>query len=304
MATQLAMPLLSASQEFKDGSITVDPIAVMEELFGTAGYRDGGKRFIKQGKPSQNPLADLQAEELKSKIEKNKKSGSGSLLTGLAAVAKVALGSHELEAAESDAQMTDARATADSQQSALEADRAHQLKQHDQLMKAHDQGFQHGHAIVQHQHDAMKPEPQKTGPEGKPIGPAPAPPVQLAPPMPNPIQIPPHAQPPAPQMSGPAPGGGLPPMGGPPPGMPQQPLPQAMPATPQLSTPPAAGRQMIDAGLQRGQGGQISGASIGGGKQVVFIRDPDTNRIVGARIIESGPQQPSGPPQLPPMGLN
>jgi hypothetical protein len=32
-----------------DGSMQIDPVAVMDEVFGAVGYRDGGKRFIKTG---------------------------------------------------------------------------------------------------------------------------------------------------------------------------------------------------------------------------------------------------------------
>lgn len=291
MATQLAMPLLAHAQEFKDGSLTIDPIAVMEELYGTAGYRDGGKRFIKKGNPQQNPLQDLEAAKLQSEIEKNKKTGSGSLLQGLAAVAKVALGTHELEAQEADSQLEHARA--DRQQT---IDTAHAANK--QILDAHDTGHRHGMEIMQHQTDAMKPEPQKTGPEGKPMGPPPAPPPKLIPPPPNPMQTPTMS--PHPHLPDPGP----PPMGmagGPPPGG-QQPFAQAAPPMPGASMPPpAAGRQMINAGLQRGNDGLLSGANVGG-RQVVFIRDPHTNRIVGARVIEPHNAAPHDVP-LPTSGV-
>jgi hypothetical protein len=269
MATQLAMPLLAHAEDFKSGALTVDVEGVMEELYGTAGYRDGGKRFIKKGTPQQNPLQDLQAQEIQSKIEKNKKSGSGSLLTGLAAVAKVALGTHELESAEADAQLQD-----------VQHQRENALKKNQQLMDAHDQGFQHGHAIVQHQHEAQQPLP--AGGEGAP--PPPQPP-KLAPPQPNPIRM------------APPPAGGPPPGGPPPGGMPPQPLPQGLPPQPNMSLPPAAGRQMINAAIQRNASGQIHSAQMGG-KHVVFVRDPDTNRIVGARVMDA-PSNATGTPPIP-----
>ncbi len=56
-AVQVAMPLLQLDQKFQTGEKKINSEAVMEEVFGAAGYRDGGKRFIIEGPPNQNPMA-------------------------------------------------------------------------------------------------------------------------------------------------------------------------------------------------------------------------------------------------------
>lgn len=65
MAVAAAMPLLKGHPDFMSGKLKLDVEAVMQECFGSAGYRDGGKRFITAGDPQQpQPLqeAQLQAE--------------------------------------------------------------------------------------------------------------------------------------------------------------------------------------------------------------------------------------------------
>jgi hypothetical protein len=99
MAAQTVMPVLQSSKKFQSGELEIDEMAVMEEVFGAAGYRDGGRRFIREGKPQQggDPLLDLKAKKLQSDIQKNDRTGRSALLTGLAAVAKVALGAKDAE---------------------------------------------------------------------------------------------------------------------------------------------------------------------------------------------------------------
>jgi len=72
-ATQIAAPLLAQSKEFQSGEWQIDPEAVMQEVYGAAGYRDGGMRFIKKGQPQPNPMGDLLQQETQSKIELNKR---------------------------------------------------------------------------------------------------------------------------------------------------------------------------------------------------------------------------------------
>jgi hypothetical protein len=98
MATQIAMPLLQASPQFQSGAFQLDAEAIMQEIFGTAGYRDGGMRFIKKGEAQPDPNADLEAQKTKSEIEKNQQTGKSALMNALAALAKVNLGEKELEA--------------------------------------------------------------------------------------------------------------------------------------------------------------------------------------------------------------
>jgi hypothetical protein len=81
--------------------------------------------------------------------------------------------------------------------------------------------------------------------------------------------------------------------------MPTPPIAQAMPPNMNGSLPPAAGRQQIEAAMQRGSDGTLQGAHVGG-RHVVFIRDPDTQRIISARIIEDPPTQTQGKAPIPP----
>jgi hypothetical protein len=131
-AASLAMPILQQCKEFVSGELQVDPYAVMDEIFGAAGYRDGGKRFIKKGEPQQDPLGDLKAQELQSKISKNDRTGRASLMSGLAAIAKVALGNKEAE-----------------------GEQSMRLLDHDLARKTHESaerntGFDHGMQVAQH----------------------------------------------------------------------------------------------------------------------------------------------------------
>ena len=90
----------------------------MEEVYGAAGYRDGGMRFIKKGPPKPNPQGDLEQQKLLAEIKSLNARGKSALMTGLAALAKVDLGDRELE-----------------------ADNANSLME--RLMRAHDMGHQH-----------------------------------------------------------------------------------------------------------------------------------------------------------------
>jgi hypothetical protein len=127
-AASIAFPLLAQSKKFQSGELELNEEAVMEELFGAAGYRDGGKRFIRQGQPSGgDPLLDLKAQEIKSKISKNDRTGKSAMLTGLAAVAKAALGAKDSEGEQANRML-------------------------DQDLQHTDMGHKHGMAIAQHQH--------------------------------------------------------------------------------------------------------------------------------------------------------
>lgn len=157
-ATMIAAPLLAQTKEFQDGSWSLSAEAIMDEVYGAAGYRDGGARFITKGPPKpQDPMHDLAMQEIQSKIEKNKMTAKSSMLTGLAAVAKVDLGDRVLEADNANAQLEHNR---DQQRLGLEhVDRvltahaqghehAHML--HDRLLAAKDHGHSHGIEIAQH----------------------------------------------------------------------------------------------------------------------------------------------------------
>jgi hypothetical protein len=142
-AVQIAMPVLQGSPQFTSGEWQIDAEAVMEEVFGAAGYRDGGMRFIKKGPPKPNPLGDLPAQKLQSEITKNINMGKGALLTGLSKVAQVNLGDKELEA----------QKTNDLLGAQIEAHKMgfeHGHRHMDQHLAATDKGFQHGLGLREH----------------------------------------------------------------------------------------------------------------------------------------------------------
>lgn len=58
MAAAAAMALLKDHPKFQSGELEVDAEAVIQECFGGAGYRDGGKRFIKKNPPPQPSMKD------------------------------------------------------------------------------------------------------------------------------------------------------------------------------------------------------------------------------------------------------
>jgi hypothetical protein len=145
-AIQVAMPLLQESEEFKSGEYKVNPDAVMDEVFGAVGYHDGGRRFLTKGPPKPNPMQDLQTQALQAKIEKDKGQGLGAKLTGLAAVAKAALGQKELEADTVDMLL------------GHQAEAHHKGVEHahDHIglhLDAADKGHQHGMNINKHHHE-------------------------------------------------------------------------------------------------------------------------------------------------------
>jgi hypothetical protein len=295
MAAQTAMPVLQQSKKFISGELEIDEMAVMEEVFGAAGYRDGGRRFIRQGQPQQggDPLLDLKAKKLQSDITKNDRTGRSALLSGLAAVAKVALGSKDSEAEQTN-RMLDIDLQ-HRQQSANEADMghrhamehrgaqredsAHQLAAQQQT---HQQGMDQrtadagdrdaGHAagmdVAGHQHEQRKTkndlgmqmlqmaQPQGGDDEEGGGAPAPAP----AAPGPGPAAPPPMAAAPsAPPAPAPQPG----------------------------AAPPAPGPIVVPPP-------EPAPAPV----RYDFIRDPKSGRIVGAVPIyaQKQPPGPAGPP--------
>lgn len=146
VAASIVAPLLAQTPEFMSGQVQTDWEAICEEVFGSAGYRDGGKRFFKDnGQPKQNPMQDLNIEKLKAEIEKAKKTGNASMLTGLAAVAKVALGRRQLEA-----DVVDALLGHQSEAHRMGFDHGHRLN--DQHLAAMDHGHRHGLALAGHKH--------------------------------------------------------------------------------------------------------------------------------------------------------
>lgn len=149
-ATQVALPLIQMDPDFKSGKKVIDSEAVMAEVYGAAGYRDGGKRFVKDGAPSgPNPAQDATVDKLKSEAEKNRAMAKAGIVTALSNAAKVGLGQKELEDAFVDAQFQ------------------RSVQHMDQLGKAVDLGHKHGAAVA-----GAKNAAQGLNPDGTPIQPA------------------------------------------------------------------------------------------------------------------------------------
>lgn len=132
-AIQVALPLLQLDPDFMQGKKKINSEAVMSEVFGAAGYRDGGKRFVMDGAPpaqqGPTPLDQAQTAKLMSETEKNKALAKKALLDALAGAAKVGIDVRALALAEAQ----------------HDFDRGH--KHIEQLGKAADMGFTHAEKL-------------------------------------------------------------------------------------------------------------------------------------------------------------
>lgn len=129
MAASIAFALLKDSPEVQSGQKSLDIDAIMQECFGGAGYRDGGKRFIKSNPPKDpnaDPHAQAALDAAKAKTFKDQAQGKSALLVGLAAVAKVGIGDRQAEADTTNNQLD------------------HERQMADLHMKAVDMGHRHG----------------------------------------------------------------------------------------------------------------------------------------------------------------
>jgi hypothetical protein len=76
-ATQIAAPLIAQSPEWQSGEFTMDWEAVMEEVYGAAGYRDGGRRFVKKGQAQAQPHGGSPAAEAAERDREEQGHGQG-----------------------------------------------------------------------------------------------------------------------------------------------------------------------------------------------------------------------------------
>jgi hypothetical protein len=143
-AATIVGPLLSQTQEFQSGQVEINWKEICAEVFGAAGYKDGGDRFFTDhGMPKPNPMGDLKTQLTQSQIIKNQQSGKGAFLTGLANVAKVALGKKEIEADVVDMMLGH-------QQDANSMGFQHGHMTNQTKIAAMDAGHRHGMAINEH----------------------------------------------------------------------------------------------------------------------------------------------------------
>jgi hypothetical protein len=148
-ATQIFLPLAQMDPDFQSGKKQMDSEAIMAEIYGAAGYRDGGKRFVKEGQPKgPNPAQDAQTDKLKSEAEKNRSQSKKNILDALSNAAKVGIDVKALELAV-------ARHDFDLHHDHVE-----------QIGRAQDMGHKHGLAVQGAQNAA-----KGLNPDGTPIAP-------------------------------------------------------------------------------------------------------------------------------------
>jgi hypothetical protein len=153
-AVQVLAPLCQQSPDFQNGSKRINIEAAFEEVFGAAGYRDGGKRFLIEGQPNQNPMQQPELDALVAKTGKDKAQAKALVLNAMSNAAKVGIDIKGLELAY--AQMN--------------FDQHHDHV--DQVGQAQDMGHRHGMAIAD-----KKLAAQGLGPDGQPLQPPGAPPM-------------------------------------------------------------------------------------------------------------------------------
>jgi hypothetical protein len=72
-AATIVGPIIEHDPRFVTGELKLDIFAIFDEVFGSAGYRDGGKRFLKEGQPAQPPPdPKVQTEQLKQQTMQQK----------------------------------------------------------------------------------------------------------------------------------------------------------------------------------------------------------------------------------------
>lgn len=143
-AASIVAPMLAQTKEFQTGQVELDWEAISTEVFGGAGYRDGGRRFFKiNDAPPQNPMQDLQTQALQAKIDKDRRTGAAATMAGLAALAKAALGKRELESEVADMLL-------DHQQRATDMGFQHAHIHNNTHLAALEHGHRHGLAIADH----------------------------------------------------------------------------------------------------------------------------------------------------------
>ena len=293
-ALQLVGPIVAQSPEFLRGEREINTEAICEEVFGAAGYRDGGARFFKDGQPKQgDPLLDLKRDKIKSDILKNQQTGKAALLTSIAALGKAMIGERDLENNVADmflGRVMDA------------TDMGHQHgHQHNQTtLDAMRAGHEHGMAIRQQGHAEAQPQ---VGPDGQLMGGAPD-----------------SGAPPASSVAPPAGGGATPgPSDATPPDAGASPSPQGGGSPPPTPTPTSNGvPTSMDVPLRHrrdaASGRQPADAPAGKVFRVPTRRAGPDRRHRGARAashagtgrasirspMPSAPAPMAGPPPMPP----
>jgi hypothetical protein len=91
MAASIAIPILEKTRAFATGQKELDDEAVMSEIFGATGYRDGGKRFVKKAEQQPNPMQDAEVDKTKSEAERNRAQAKATIFNAIVGAAKIGL---------------------------------------------------------------------------------------------------------------------------------------------------------------------------------------------------------------------
>lgn len=276
-AVAIITPILQASPDFQSGKKRINVEAVIAEIFGDTGFRDGGARFFEDGEaqPQGDPLMDLKAALIKSNIEKNQQTAKASVLTALAAVAKAALGEHEFENQKVNEMLG-------LHLQATDMGFRHGQDHNKTMLAASDHGHRHGMAVRQQGHQERMPQPGPDGASSAASGSAPDAP-----------QTPPVAPQGSPVAPVPSPSASGHPLGSPP----QQGVPVSM-AVREASAepPPPPNSQPISAQ-------QTVETSRRGPRFIEAVRHPDgtlRGYMLHDQMPEIPPPPPPGPPPMPP----
>jgi hypothetical protein len=103
-ATSIVLPLAQMDPDFMSGKKRLNLEAIMQEVYGGVGYRDGGKRFITQGEPKPNdPNVAAMADETAASAElkraqagKAKSDAKAKVIEALTKAAQVGLSEQDL----------------------------------------------------------------------------------------------------------------------------------------------------------------------------------------------------------------
>lgn len=95
-ASTIAQPFMAMDPRFASGEFTVDGEAVAAECFGAAGFRDGGKRFIKKGEakgpdPAAQAKMAAEGDEKKASAELKKAQARKTVIEAMVAAADMGL---------------------------------------------------------------------------------------------------------------------------------------------------------------------------------------------------------------------
>lgn len=143
-ASSIGIAAAQLDPRFQSGELAIDGEAVWAEVFGGAGYRDAGKRFIRKGQPKPSDMADAETADKKASAELKKAQAKKAVLDALSNAAKVGIALQDME-------LDKARHLFDLHHDHVE-----------QIGRAQDMGHQHGKDIADRKNAAAGLNPDGT----------------------------------------------------------------------------------------------------------------------------------------------